>query len=161
MDRLILEIRAALQANMFTLALQGALALIDICAALESSDDRTRANLFKAWYTTHLGSSFSELSDEDAYQLRCGLLHQGRASSDQYEAVVFAIPPVDGIYFHAQINGALLQGLTEFVTGILDRVEAWWTANQNNEPIKTNAEFVVRLRPEGLEPYVAGVPVLA
>lgn len=161
MNRLIEEIRAALQANMFTLALQGSLALIDICAALESEDGRTRASKFKAWYTAHLGASFSRLTADDAYQLRCGLLHQGRASSDQYDAVIFALPIGMDLRLSVAVDRALVQDLPSFVESILDCVEAWWEDQQGVEPVRTNSESLVRLRPEGLESYIVGVPVLA
>lgn len=162
MERLIEEIRAALRANMFTLGLQGALALIDICAALNADDGRTCGTRFKTWFRENLGEAYERFSSDDVYQLRCGMLHQGRMASEQYSAVVFTLPDGQGNVVHNfMVDDALILDLKTFCDDIIRAVEAWWVTNRDTEPIITNAQDVARLRPDGLEPFVAGVPVLA
>lgn len=162
MDRLIEEIRAALRANMFILGLQGTLALVDICAALSSDDGRTRGTRFKAWFAENLGHRYHLLSAEDVYQLRCGMLHQGRTASDQYDAIMFTLPVSGGNYWHNIVaNNALNLDLVTFCEDIIGAAELWWAANQAVEPVRTNSEDLVRLRLDGLAPYMVGRPVLA
>jgi hypothetical protein len=162
MDRLIEEIRAALHANMFTLALQGSLTLIDICGALDSETGWAKPDKFKAWYTQHLSAGFEYLSADAAYELRCGIIHQGRSrSKDETTVVFFTLPnPVITIN-QGWHDGALSFDLVHFCETILGSVEAWWQSNQDVEPVKSNADGVVRIRPEGLPPKYIGLPVLA
>lgn len=162
MDRLIEEIRAALRANMFTLALQGTLALVDICAALGSDDGRTRGSRFKAWFEENLGGKYQWLSPDDVYQLRCGMLHQGRMASDQYEAIIFTLPDASGNLFHNnRINDALNLDLVTFCDDIISAAEAWWEANRTSDPVRSNSADLAQIRPNGLAPYMVGMPILA
>lgn len=161
-DQLIHEIRAALKAGAYTLALQGTLACIDICAALSSADGRTTGSHFRTWFDAHLSRSYGQLSAIDAYKLRCGLLHQGRASTDQYEAIVFTLPDGRGNVFHNNIiNNALNLDLMTFCADVLDAASAWWESARHEEPVASNARHLVRVRAAGLAPYIVGVPVLA
>jgi hypothetical protein len=162
MDRLIAEVRAALENGAFVIALQGSLACIDICAALNSSDGSTRRTHFKTWFDAQLGSTYSSLSADDVYQLRCGMLHQGRASAHQYSAIVFTLPDGRGNVFHNNIlNDALNLDLVTFVTDVLGAVGAWWTDSQSHSQVASNAAHLIQVRPNGLAPYIVGTPVLA
>lgn len=162
MYRLIEEIRAALRANMFTLALQGTLALVDICAALGSDSGRTNRSLFEAWFQKNLGGKYPLLGADDVYQLRCGMLHQGRMSSKQYEAIIFTLPhPSETVLHNNRFNDALNLDLVEFCDDIITAAELWWAANRTADPVLSNSADLARIRPGGLEPYVVGLPVLA
>lgn len=162
MERLISEIRAAVQGGAWILALQGSMACIDICAALASQDGRTSRTHFKQWFQQHLAQRYPNLSDSDVYQLRCGLLHQGRAAGSQYSALIFTLPLASGNYFHNNvINDALNLDLGTFCNDVLDVAENWWQNAQGTEPVKTNAEALLQIRPQGLAPYMVGMPVLA
>jgi hypothetical protein len=48
-DELVREIRAALAAGLYFLALYRALTLLDICGALESDNGTPRGPKYKAW----------------------------------------------------------------------------------------------------------------
>lgn len=162
MERLIGEIRAAVQGGAWILALQGSLACIDICAALGSEDGRTSRTHFKQWFRQHLAHRYPSLSEDDVYQLRCGLLHQGRASGAQYAALIFTLPDGNGNVFHNNIlNDALNLDLRIFCSDVLNVAEGWWQSARDTEPVATNAEALLQLRPQGLPPYIVGVPVLA
>lgn len=161
MDRMIREIRGALEARLFGLALQGSLALVDICGGLTARDGIARGATFKAWFTANLGEEYPELSPEDVWQLRCGILHQGRAKSCNYDALLFTLPDGRGnSVHHARINDVLNLDLILFCTSLLDAVEVWWRDNRLIEPIWSHSRHIVRVRPNGLEPYIVGLPVL-
>ena len=161
-DQLIGEIRSALRSGAFTLALQGTLACVDICAALSSTDGRTTGAHFKAWFEAHVPNPYARLSADDAYQLRCGMLHQGRASADQYGAILFTLPDGRGNVFHNNVlNDALNLDLVTFCTDILDAADGWWQSAKDTDPVAANVQHLVQLRPDGLAPYIVGIPVLA
>lgn len=161
MEQLINDIRAALVAGAYSLALQGALACVDICAALSADDGRTNRKHFKNWFEKYGSEASTLLTANDAYQLRCGILHQGRASGDQYQAIVFTLPNKQGITFHDNVmNGALNLDLEIFCTAVLSAAESWWRSSKDVEPVASNAEHLVQVRPDGLKPYFHGVPVL-
>jgi hypothetical protein len=77
LDMALIDIRRALDAQMYYLALIGTLSLIDICSALETPDGKTDKHRFMAWYDKHLGPHYSWLSGQDCYGIRSGMLHQG------------------------------------------------------------------------------------
>ncbi len=136
------------------------MALVDICASLSEPDGITRRSVFKAWYLEHVAPRAGLLSADDAYLLRCGMLHQGRAHSDQYEAIVFTFP--GPFTMHGNVSdGALNLDIGIFCRTITDVASHWWTANQDVEPVRSNAEHLIRYRAEGLAPYFVGMPVLA
>lgn len=162
MQRLIEEVRAALNAGAFTLALQGTLALVDICAALSADDGRTRRTRFKEWFTANLGHVYPAFDADDVYQLRCGMLHQGRISSDQYKAVIFTLPNTARIVMHNNIfDDAYNLDLLRFCNDVIGAAEKWWESNKELEPARSNSESLVRIRPDGLPPHIKGIPVLA
>jgi hypothetical protein len=72
------EIEKALAAGVYYLALMTALSLPDVCAALESPNGATNGAKYKAWYGVWMAPSYPEMTAEDIYGLRCGIVHQGR-----------------------------------------------------------------------------------
>ena len=162
MDRLIREIETALGARMWLISLQGTLALVDIAAALQSPDGRTTGAKFKSWFEAHLGETYPLLSSEDMWLLRCGMLHQGRTASKNYDAVIFTLPDGRGNLFHNNIMNQTLQlDLVKFCSDVTAAVETWWATNDHLEPVATNAKDLVRVRQDGMAPYIVGVPILA
>lgn len=142
------------------IALQSSLALVDICGGLSSRDGVARAATFRTWFSNHLGSTFNELSPDDLYQLRCGMLHQGRTKARQYDAIVFTLPDGRGNIFRVRVDRTLSFDLVSFCTTIIDAVESWWRDAQLTEPVKSHSDHVVRIRPDGMAPYIIGVPML-
>jgi hypothetical protein len=88
MDEYIDQLRKTAKAGIPYFTLMGTLALIDICAALNSENGETKGSKFKRWYEKHLSSYHSgsnhatDFDAEDCYKLRCRILHQGRAEMD-------------------------------------------------------------------------------
>jgi hypothetical protein len=161
MDELIREIRAALTAGLYLLALYGALTLPDICGALESDNGTATGPKYKAWLRANVPG---QASDADViYGLRCSLLHQGRAY------------PHGGLYPMAfTYGGVALHNLSTvvngqrvgwcdtaiFVTEVTAGAETWLRTVEKTNRFAQNMGKFARLRPEGLPPHV-GSPVIA
>lgn len=166
-SRLVHETRTAFRGKNFSVALMSTLALVDICAALNSPNGKTEGKKFRAWFTTHVPAEYRDLNAADAYDLRCGLLHQGRTHSERYEAVVFVLPrpdgkrPIDSVLIELGHRKALLIGLEFFIERLLQTVERWWAENRSREPVATHAAQLTPLRYEGIQPWINGTAVLA
>src|SRR4051794_4573981 len=93
---LLEEIRRALDAGLFYLAVMLTLALPDICGALESKDGRAHPSRYKRWYIDNVAHLFEPMVADDCYSLRCGVLHQGRSEivskALPYGRVIFMLP---------------------------------------------------------------------
>jgi hypothetical protein len=93
-DQILLDIERALIAKFYYLAIMMTLALPDICACLESPNGNTRGrgDAYKQWFRKHLSQKFRNLTDVDAYQLRCGVIHQGHFGDHprrNYDRIIF------------------------------------------------------------------------
>lgn len=82
------EMRAAFDHGLYRAALMLAVAIPDICAALESESSRTNGERYKKWCDSYLLPSINdfpplEFSSQDLYQVRNALLHIGSFALDK------------------------------------------------------------------------------
>jgi hypothetical protein len=163
METVLQEIERALQARVYYLALVVALTLPDICAALESPDGQTDRDRYKVWYNANLGGRYGALTDADCYSLRCGVVHQGRFGHPKmgYGRVVFSLPGT-GIFLHNNIvNDALKLDVGQFCRDMVQAARRWFASKQNDPTVQANLPNLVQLRPQGLAPYIVGMPLIA
>lgn len=159
-DYLTGEIRRAAEAGLWHVALQASLAGIDICAALSSEDGETTGQLFRSWCSRWIGDK--PLPPEDLWQLRCGMLHQGRFKYKNTPRIVFTVPAFPGTGIHGNsIEGLFQLDLLEFCDLICYKIDTWWHLCKEDEPVRTNAERLVRERPEGVRGLGNTVIVIA
>lgn len=159
MEQLAAEIRAAVNHGAWVLALTGTLALPDICAALESENGRSSGSRYRAWIRTWLGEQYPELDPGEIYQMRCSMLHQGRTQTGAYERVIFVAP--GPLKAHNNVLGdALNLDLPTFCEDVLSAVDRWKTDMEGNPNYERNSPSLIQWYPEGLAPYVEGLPVL-
>ena len=87
-DRIINDIRGALDNNLFFAALNSALTLPDICGKVEYPSERSSKKRYIGWYDKEIGKyeknprqngpeEMPYLSGEVMYSLRCAMLHSG------------------------------------------------------------------------------------
>jgi len=164
MDAVLDEIEGALRAGLYYAAVTLSLALPDICAALENPDAETNGNRYKTWYRANLAAKYPNITDSDIWQLRCGVVHKARFGHDkmQYSRIIFSIPNKQGNVFHNNIlKDALNLDAVLFCRDMLGAVRNWFSTNKSNPTVIKNLEQIVTLRPEGLAPYMVGMPVIA
>ena len=178
-DPILNDIQRALKANFHFLALAMALALPDICACLESATGHNMGRsteAYKKWFDANLVHQFNDLTADDCYRLRCGVLHQGNFShpNSRYDHIVF-MPPnrsprytkdivvtmAPGVAF-GSVQGRILHievvWFCQLLTGAVCR---WLAAKAADATVQANLPNLVRLRPEGLPPHIVGVPLIA
>ncbi len=164
MNTILVEIDHALNAGLYYLAVMMAVALPDICAALESRNGETTKSRYKDWYDANLLTKYPNFTADDCYSLRCGVIHQGRLghSGMQYSRVLFTIPNAQQNVFHNNIiYDALNLDAVIFCRDVMDSVREWFVEGQNNPQVQANLAHLVQLRPQGLSPYMVGMPLIA
>lgn len=159
MESLFEEIRRALDAELWTLALNGALVLPDICGALNAPDGVARGAHYREWFNTYISPDYPKLDAQDCWELRCGLLHQGLATTGNYERILFTAPPA--MFHNNTLNGGLNLDIGTFCEDLVSAAERWYHVSRELEPVKTNAQRMMRWYPNGLPRYIDGYPVLA
>ena len=84
--------------------------LPDICAALEANDGETSRSRYVSWCERYLPDPL--LSGAERYRMRCKVLHQGRATTDEpgsrYVGFSFGQPSATGEVDHMRADGTAL-----------------------------------------------------
>lgn len=165
--QLIEQIRAAASAQLYYLALFGALAIPDICGALGSNNGRASPSKYKDWLRKYVPEQASGAAE--IYGLRCSLLHQGRAMPHgSVYPVAFTFPPGAQIHNLSTVvegdHGGPRQvgwiSIPMFIDEIASGTARWLDDVGDTQTVRRNLEKFARLRPEGLPPHVAG-PLIA
>ena len=165
MQDIIQQIRAANQVGLYYAALFSALAVPDICAALESADGKASKDKFVAWFNAYVAPRYNGFLDgESCYYFRCSMLHQGSTQhpSGRYSRILFVEPGNSGMVLHNNIlNDALNIDVRIFCEDICAATESWWPTASTKPAVQTNLARFVRRYPGGLAPYIVGLPVIA
>lgn len=160
MEDLLNEIERGLDAKVYQLALSLSLCIPDICAALESEDGKISGSKYKGWYEKYMGSKVS-LSAADCYYFRCSFLHQGSTQHErsQYKKIIFVEPGSGGIFHNNVINDALNIDVRIFCRDLIKSARKWHNEVKESENYKKNYQKTFKRYPNGLAPYIVGVPV--
>jgi hypothetical protein len=80
----------------------------------------------------------------------------------QFSRVFFTLPVPNNIVLHNNvINDALNLDAVTFCRDMIDAVTAWFAANASSPNVVANFPRLMRHYPNGLAPYVIGIPVIA
>jgi hypothetical protein len=159
LDLLLDQTDRACKAGIYVLALMGAIVVPDICAALRSPDGETTADRYRAWYDDFAAHHFGEdipISAKVCYKLRCRLLHQGiqQGLTDGTERVFFC-PTPHVVVTRAHLQGALWIDVPDFCSSMAEAAREWERQEGNDPQVKANAQRLIQLHPNGLQPYTA------
>lgn len=159
---LLNQIMAAARGGLHLVALAMATALPDICAALASEDGRSNGPRYREWCDQNLqDGNFSFVTGEDLWSMRCGVLHQGRFGDLRHNVakVIFTLP--GGVSLtNCQVNDAYLYGVVEFCQNLCAAAHRWHEAHRDDPNVQVNSRRMMRYYPEGLPPYIGGMPVI-
>jgi hypothetical protein len=164
MEMILQEIDRATQAGLHYLAVAMALTIPDICAALESPDGQTSGPKYRAWYNANLAPQYPNISDADCWSLRCGVLHQGRYGHPnmQYGRILLTVPNAQRNVFHNNIiNDALNLDAVIFCRDVITSARRWFANHRNDAAVRANLPNLVQFRPQGIAPYMVGIPLIA
>lgn len=168
------DIERALDHRLYYLALVVTASLPDVCAALEGhvpTDWRT----YRAWFRANVGDSLTPFGEHECYELRCGVVHQARLMGaakekwSEYDGLFFTLPTNERMIVSGNkyvIAGekpkkVLDMDLRRFCRTMILSARRWEAEFRDDPDFRKRLENVVRVRPNGLAPYVRGLPVLA
>ncbi len=164
MREMLKQIQKAICVDLHIVALSSALMVPDIAGAIDSNDGIASAEKYKKWCGTWVGPTCSFMDGETCYQTRCSFLHQGSFSLKKgtYKRVIFIYPAVRNSHMHCNVmNDALNLGIRKFCTDVIRAAENWLRKVESTELFKTNYNKFIRTYPQGLPPYVVGIPVIS
>lgn len=167
MNELISQVRRALDSELYYLALYVTLTLPDTLRALQSENGYATSDKYEEWFDEYVAPKYTMRGDnildgEMCYNLRCSILHQGKidTGTEDYVRVIFA-EPEGGVIAHNNIlNGALQIGIEEFCRDVLEGAEEWMDKYGDDEQVQSNYEEFMSRHPDGLSPYIKGMPVI-
>jgi hypothetical protein len=117
------------------------------------------------WFNKYVARKYTGFLDgEDCYYFRCSLLHQGSSQhpKSNYSRVLFVEPTATTNVFHCNIlNDAFNIDVRIFCNDIVECVKEWLTEVENTDLYKKNYTKFMMRHPNGLKPYIVGVPVIS
>lgn len=139
--------------------------LPDICAALQDASGETTGQRYRDWCDKYLQNP--KISSEKRYQMRCKVLHQGRATG-----FAFTQPAATGEVYHEQLdpNGTFVVDVGLLANEVRRGVERWIAyleANPTSQEavnVERNLPSLVQVRrfeipPKPGMPQVSVLPV--
>lgn len=168
MRELLQQIRKALDADLYYLALYVTLTLPDILGAMESENGWATREKYIAWFDKYVAPTYTvlgrnTLTGEICYGLRCSLLHQGKLelNGKSFSRVIF-VEPTREIRVHRNVlNDALQLDISSFCMDMLRGAELCLDEHEDTEQFQKNYDNFIRRHPNGLAPYIEGLPVIA
>jgi len=164
MQNLLDQIQKGLEDDLYYLSLFAALAIPDICGAIDSENGEADFSKYKNWFDEYVAPKYSgSLVGEDCYRFRCSLLHQGSSQhpKSSYSRVLFVEPTATTNVFHNNImNDALNIDVRIFCNDIIEGAKKWLQKVENTDLYKQNYNKFMKRYPNGLKPYIVGVPVI-
>lgn len=162
MEELLKEIEKGLEVGLYQTALSMTLCLPDICGALESENGRASGEKYKAWFNEYIEKTkIGRITADDCYYFRCSFLHQYTTEHNKsnYEKIIF-LEPNDTISMHNNVlEGALNIDINIFCISIIEAVIRWKSLKQETEEYIKNYDKTFKKHPNGISPYIVGIPV--
>jgi hypothetical protein len=168
MDTILEEIRRAFGSGCFYLAITSSLTVPDICSALEAQSGRTTSSAYQRWCTEwflRLGHYDQHLTAADLWNLRCGVVHQGRMGHPglEFRRVIFSLPSgnlfdLNWLLDPADRNDPSKRCLNldarNFCRAMVEAAQAWYSARRNDPNVQANLPNLLQYRPNGLLPWI-------
>ena len=174
LEQIYAEIDQAISAGLYYIAIVVTTSLPDVCSALEGNVP-TSWKTYKTWFRENVGDNLSPFGEHECYELRCGVMHQARfmgAAKDKwsdYDALFFTLPNKAGFVIDRgtmqDIGGdsrrVLAMELVGFCRVMINSARQWENRKKSDADVQIRMNNVARIRPEGLTPYIIGLPVFA
>ncbi|EKK4003068.1 hypothetical protein ACN5OL_000147 [Cronobacter sakazakii] len=148
MQRFTDSIRKSLSDQNWFAALFMALAMPDICGAIEAPTELVGSR-YRQWFRKYLGLKYENgaavFTADDCYKFRCKCLHQGLVEKDKNERFCLS-PPVPPHKFHLMNIGGLIQVQIDILCeDICLGVDAWQKDVEDNAEIQARISELIAL----------------
>ena len=158
------QIKKALDINLYYVALCTSLMIPDICGAMGSANGKAHKSKYIEWFDKYVAPRYGGFfTGIDCYYYRCSVLHQGSSwhPKSTYSRILFVEPTATTNIFHNNIlNDALNIDIRIFCNDIISGALVWLQQNESTELYKKNYNKFMRRYPNGLSPYISGMPVI-
>jgi len=164
MRNFLSQIEISLQANLYYVSLFASLAVPDICGAINSESGKASGRKYVKWFDKHVGQKYPFFTGKDCYRFRCSLLHQGSSqrSDARYSRILFIEPSATTNISHNNIlNDALNIDVRIFCLDIVEGAREWLGEVEQTQRYERNYSKFMRRYPNGLPPYIVGVPIIS
>lgn len=166
MEEFLNQIKKALENKLYLVALQSTLTIPDICARLSIEERKTNKYDYFNWFEMNINNK-QNLTARDCYFFRCAMLHEGKMQHNKikHSRIIFLVPN-DNIFCSGNVfsncNGknAINIDLITFCNEMIDCAFEWWQKNKSNKIVKENYEEIVKYYPNGIAPFIVGMPVI-
>lgn len=119
---------------------------------------------YKKWFDQYVAPKYNGfLTAEECYFFRCSLLHQGSSQHPKsiYSRKLFIEPTATTNVFHNNVmNDALNIDVRIFCNDMVESVKDWLYKVEKTDLYKENYKKFMKRHPNGLAPYIMGVPVI-
>ena len=172
---LIHEIASTFHARLWYAGIILCLTVPDICSAseLDQSDEkfwRGQAR-YEKWCERYLMKHLAALTPADIWALRGGVIHRGQTfghPKNRFERVVFILPDGSGNTFngirtvvHDSEQPVHSLDIHTFGNAFFAAAAEWIEDVKDNESVRANLRGLIRVRREGYENHLVGMPVIA
>lgn len=165
------EIDRCVEGKCYWALLHLVLVLPDVCAAMETDSGTTEGKLYREWCEKYLADPL--VTPEDWYQMRCGVLHQGRTIDDkqksQYTRFAFNQPSVGIVHrnvMHTEQDKILQLDVGEMANELRVAMNKWFEVLSKNEDprivrnVTHHVEALVRLQDYPAMPIAMNIPTM-
>lgn len=163
METILDEVERALEAQLWYAAVALALTIPDVCASLEATPNARRDGQrarYLAWCRKNLPDDYG-LDPELCWDLRSGVLHEGRYKHKRFDRVAFTVPSESSGTIHnielVTPQGTILPlSVPLFCAQIVQSARAWYATNKDKPQVREKLKRLPQLTSDGLAPYVRG-----
>jgi hypothetical protein len=151
----------------FFVALIASLAVPDICGAMESPNGKASPAAYMSWFDSWVSSAYITngtplIDGTTCYYYRCAALHQARAQHPKlgYSRIIF-IEPGHGLVMHRNVlNDVLNIDVRIFCSDITHGARQWLDQRGLHSLVRKNLSESMQRYPNGLPPFIVGIPVI-
>jgi hypothetical protein len=163
LSHLLGEITKAATSGFPFLAVTMAVALPDICVSLASEDGRTDGIRYKAWCKANMESELKFATADDLWSMRCGVVHNGRFGDLKHNVARLLFVPANSRaqFTDCKMNDAYVWSVDTFCSLLTAATARWFEKNKSNPTVQSNLPRLMQWYPNGLKPYIDGIPVFA
>jgi hypothetical protein len=154
MERILSQIESTLDSGNYIPALFTALALPDICGAVDSADGRASGASYKTWFDAHVGDKYKLgdwvfLDGDGCYYFRCSLLHQGSSihPKQSYSRIEFIEPGSTKSEAHCVIiDNTLVIDVVTFCRDLVAGARTWLATKTGDQQAKAKLDKLLSRR---------------
>ena len=106
---------------------------------------------------------YPRLTGADLYGMRCGVLHQGKLGHPnmQYARILFTLSSDRALLHNNVIGLALNLDAVTFCRDMVAGVARWYAQERESPYVKRNLPDMLQVYPNGLAPYIVGMPIIS